>query len=372
MRLSRRYRPRASSLLFVGVTAFLGIGAIQQDPNLLPLVFGVAISVVIISGVVGGGMLMGVRPKRLGVAPAQVGVAYRVRYEVRSAARLLPSFALQIAEQRSPRRTPESERWERFFSMEDGAGRAFIAQIGPRERVRSIGRLTPIRRGVCVLRGVEVGSGFPFGLFYKLVIAHQPARLLVRPRVHTLRSGAMPVLMSRMGREAQTDRKRRVGDEFFALREYMPGDSPRFVAWRTSARLGTLVVREHADRSSRRVRLVLLVAPEASHDDAERAIELFASLASGLVRTDVALHVDIPQAGTRYDDARPAAIEQVLDTLALFDAAQAPPASLPASRDAVLIVRTDEAAGLPAPPAGALVYTSNDLERLTVMQEASA
>ena len=34
---------------------------------------------------------------------------------------------------------------------------------------------------------------------------------------------------------------------FSSLREYAPGDDPRQIHWRTTARLGRLVVREHVD-----------------------------------------------------------------------------------------------------------------------------
>lgn len=365
MRLRRRYRPKASSLIFVGVTAFLGAGAVQQEPNLLPLVFGFAITAVVLSGVVGGGMLMGVRPRRSVVGPAQVGSALRIRYELRSASRFLPAFALRIRETSSPKKAADTDHWERHFEGDTDSGRAFVAQLGPGESVYATARCVPTRRGVAHLLGVEVGSAFPFGVFHKAVIADQPARVLVRPRVSALRSGAMPELLSRAGRESQTSRRRRTGDEFFSLREYTPGDPPRFVAWRSSARMGSLVVREHAERSSRRVRLVLVCSPGATEEDQERAIELFASIASGLARTDVALHIEIPQGGTRYDASSEASVDQALDALAALDANAAVPESLRDSSDAVVYVRTDEAAGLPAPPAGARVHTSRDLERLT-------
>ncbi|MEM1423999.1 MAG: DUF58 domain-containing protein, partial [Planctomycetota bacterium] len=248
MRLRRRYRPKASSLIFVGVTAFLGAGAVQKSPNLLPLVFGFAITAVVLSGVVGGGMLMGVRPRRSVVGVAQVGAPLRVRYELRSVSRFLPAFALRIRETPSPKRAAPDARWERCFGGDTGIGRAFVAQLGAGEAVRATARCVPTRRGVAHLVGVEVGSAFPFGVFHKAVIAEQPARVLVRPRVSALRTGAMPELLARDGRESQTSRRSRTGDEFFALRDYVPGDPPRTVAWRSSARMGTLVVREHADR----------------------------------------------------------------------------------------------------------------------------
>ncbi len=361
MRLQRKYRPRASSLLFVGVTAFLGIGAIQADPNLMPLIFGVAIAGLVSSGLVGGMMLMGLRPRRLPLGSAQVGTVFRVRYELESRARFLPSFALGISETPSPKRRPG---WEEYFSREGGAGRAFVAQVGPRESVRAVGRFEPVKRGACAFCGVEVTSGFPFGLFHKVVASRQGARVLIRPRVRALRPGAVPRLLSRLGHEAQTSRKRRTGEEFFSLREYVEGDSPRFIAWRTSARLDTLVIREHAERTWHRVRALLLVSPEAASEDVERAIELYASLSSALVRTEVSLSMRVPQASASFDGARPASIGALLDALALLDHTSPVPEAFESTREALVLVRTDEVSGLPTAPAGCIVFTSRDLDRL--------
>ena len=342
------------------MTGFLGAGAIQTNPVLLPLVFGVALFVVLVSGVVGGTMLMGLRPKRRSVRTAQVGTPFRVRYEVRSCARILPSFALQIAESAHKK----NDGWKRYFSEEGGVGRAFIAQIGPGEAVEAIGTFDPTRRGVCEFTGVEVSSGFPFGLFHKLIEVTQPATLLIRPRVRRLHPSSLPRLLSRDGAESPTSRKQRSGDEFYALREYVPGDSPRFIAWRTSARAGTLVVREHSERLSRRIRAVLLVSARAADEDRERAIELFASLVNLMVGADVTVRAEMPQTSSVFQDVGAHTIGPVLDALARFEARGEMGGALPPSRDATIVVRTDEATGLVSVGTDDAVLTSSDLERL--------
>lgn len=367
MKLRRKYKLRWSSFLYVGVMAFLGIGAVQTSPLLLPLVFGVALSALLVSGLIGGAMMMGLRFRRSLLRPAQVGVPVRMRYELRSRARFLPSFSIQIAELSGP----GADGWERLFSTEGGHGRAFVAQIGPRERVVATGVLKPIRRGVCTLKGVEVSSGFPFGLFHKSVVSDQGGRLLVRPRVRRLRPGAIPELLRGSGAESATARRKRTGDEFFALREYAPGDSPRFVAWHASARTGTLVVRQHAERKAARVRLALVLAGREGAS-AERAIELFASLAHALSGAGVALSVDIPHADVMIPERRwnqGAMLEHTLDTLASLDVGSPALRSALTPADSTAVVITD--GGRPGGIASdALMLSHDDLDRLTLIDDA--
>jgi uncharacterized protein (DUF58 family) len=57
------------------------------------------------------------------------------------------------------------------------------------------------------------------------------------------------------------------GQDLYALRDYVPNDSARYVHWKASARYGSLMVREFAREDDCRVLLVLdphLAAPPAS------------------------------------------------------------------------------------------------------------
>jgi uncharacterized protein (DUF58 family) len=66
---------------------------------------------------------------------------------------------------------------------------------------------------------------------------------------------------------------------FHALREYVTGDDLRLIHWRSTARTGTLMVRQQADPSQPHATIVLDVH-QASYDDAtfEAAVEAAASL----------------------------------------------------------------------------------------------
>jgi len=84
---------------------------------------------------------------------------------------------------------------------------------------------------------------------------------------------------------------------FHALREYVPGDDLRHVHWRTAARVGQLMVREHVDTSLPRV-VVLLDDRAAAYSDPE-AFESAADACASVVvaALNAGLHVSLHTSG---------------------------------------------------------------------------
>jgi hypothetical protein len=74
--------------------------------------------------------------------------------------------------------------------------------------------------------------------------------------------------------------------ELHTLREYVPGDDQRHVHWRTSVRVGTLMVRQFID--TRRWHLALVLGTSrrdyASDDEFELAVSMVASLGARALR----------------------------------------------------------------------------------------
>lgn len=86
---------------------------------------------------------------------------------------------------------------------------------------------------------------------------------------------------------------------FVSMRDYVAGDDPRLIHWPTTARTGTLMVREHVEVRRPEFTIVVDAAPGASTDvDFEEIVDVAATLAvhalrSGLdvvVRTTSAVH----------------------------------------------------------------------------------
>jgi uncharacterized protein (DUF58 family) len=193
------------------------------------------------------------------------------------------------------------------------ASRLFGASLVARDRVRPggtvpvpivrlrPGRVTRVaypvptsRRGVIEVGPLQISRRDPLALVSVVRRYGGAVRVWVRPRVHPI--AAVPVGLSR-SMDGRVDRVPHGSITFAALREYVVGDDLRRVHWRTSARVGELMVRENVDTSLPRVVVVLDDRAEAHGPGAEgestfeSACEAAASVIVAAAREDV--HVEL-------------------------------------------------------------------------------
>jgi uncharacterized protein (DUF58 family) len=151
----------------------------------------------------------------------------------------------------------------------------------------------------------------PLGLA-ALARAHGDAvKVWVYPRILPLTAVPAGVVRSLDGR---VDRVPHGSITFDALREYVVGDELRHVHWRTSARVGELMVREHLDTSLPRI-VVLLDDRAAAYPRAteafESACEAAASVVAAAVREELPVALRLvggaaaSSGGRRAETARP-------------------------------------------------------------------
>ena len=101
----------------------------------------------------------------------------------------------------------------------------------------------------------------------------------MRPRRHPL--GLLPSGRLR-DLEGPTREVSKGTASFHQLREYVPGDDMRHIHWRTSARTGTLMVKQLVDTT--RPEIVVIVDNRLSAvdaDDFEEVVEVAASILAG-------------------------------------------------------------------------------------------
>lgn len=136
------------------------------------------------------------------------------------------------------------------------------------------------RRGPLVLAGGYIARPDPIGLFRALVHIPEPRTTLILPKRYPLPPLDLPgknqyqrggvALASGVGE----------AEEFVALRDYRRGDSMRRIHWRSTARLGKLVVKECQDEFLVRHALVLdTYCPPERDGLFEEAIAVAASFA---------------------------------------------------------------------------------------------
>ena len=138
------------------------------------------------------------------------------------------------------------------------------------------------RRGVLPVGPLELRRHGLAGLTESRAVLGETVDVRVVPRVLPVR-GLPPGV--RRGQVGADERVERGGTDLVGLREYVPGDDLRRLHWATSARTGTLMIREDADPARPHL-AVLLDDRVASHPDVdgfEDAVEVAASLLSTAV-----------------------------------------------------------------------------------------
>jgi uncharacterized protein (DUF58 family) len=153
------------------------------------------------------------------------------------------------------------------------------------------------RRGLVAVGPLRVTRGDPLGLIRLSRTYGSAATVWVHPRIHLLR--AVPAGMAR-SLDGRIDKVPHGTITFDSLREYVVGDELRRVHWRSSAKVGELMVREQLDTSEPTI-VVLLDDRAAAHphmrdgtaDSFEAACEAAASIIVAAVREDlpISLHL---------------------------------------------------------------------------------
>src|SRR5918996_6284842 len=144
-----------------------------------------------------------------------------------------------------------------------------------------------LRRGVYSSGSVRLQTGSPAGLVRSTRSVDVASDVTVVPRWVELRS--FPILEpSSFPFDVLHERARTgAGEEYLGVRGYRPGDPPRWVHWKSSARAGHLVVREFEEEVASRVALVVAGADEGVPPDSafEAVVEAAASIAIYALQT---------------------------------------------------------------------------------------
>jgi uncharacterized protein (DUF58 family) len=157
-----------------------------------------------------------------------------------------------------------------------------VPRLARGDRAQVSFELSTARRGTVVAGAYEAVSSDPLGLARRRLSVSGPARCIVLPRVEPLATVVPEGLDLRAENGISAAERLIVGTSM--LRHYAQGDDLRRVHWRTTARVGELMVRDGGDldEPDRIATTVLLdVGDEATPaDELERAVEVAASVLS--------------------------------------------------------------------------------------------
>ncbi|MGQ0839626.1 DUF58 domain-containing protein [Actinokineospora sp.] len=158
-----------------------------------------------------------------------------------------------------------------------------IPLLGPGERVKVEYRIPTERRGVRRVGPLTLRRRGLAGLAESRTSVGEIIEVRVVPRVLPVR-GLPPG--ARRGQIGADERVERGGTDLVGLREYVPGDDLRRLHWATSARTGTLMIREDADPA--RPHLAVLLDDRAESYPLARQFEDAVEVAASLVNAALA------------------------------------------------------------------------------------
>jgi uncharacterized protein (DUF58 family) len=190
-----------------------------------------------------------------------------------------------------------------------------IGELGPLDRTEQVGMIPTRRRGLFPIGPWSIERTDPFRLAVGRRQSDAVSQIIVHPRIYHLSGPYGP--MHTVEDEAIV---RTAGSDplsgFVSLREYVDGDDPRLIHWPTSARMGTLMLREHVELRRPEFTVVLdAVDTAADADDFEEMADVAASVAVHALASGVTVRL---RTTARGFPGSPRAIEretQVLDLL---------------------------------------------------------
>lgn len=327
-------------VFYVAATIVLLAAATNTGNNGLFLVVATMIAVFLVSA-----WLARTNVRDLDLELDELGELYanspcHLRFRLRHQGRLLPRWLLLL--------TIDPDDVEPPVRARRRPSPILVPSLAPGEETRGRLELMMRRRGLRRVRAVHVVSLFPLGLFRKGRHLATDLEILVFPEIFGA-ALSRPAEAGRSGEE--TSRRPGWGHDLYALRDYRPGDDPRHMHWKQSARLGRLIFQQRQSEASQRLAIVFdnAVGPLDSEADRRRFERLVSEAATaaldflddGFEVSLVTRDVRLPFATGRRQR------RHILEVLALVEAlpAEARPLAAPLQASRSLELSMSETSG---------------------------
>ncbi|HXX93521.1 MAG TPA: DUF58 domain-containing protein, partial [Planctomycetota bacterium] len=311
------FRVNPRGWIYLALTLSVAFAAGFKGNNLLFAIFCLLVALFLVTAVLT--VLVARRMEVSRVLPESVlaGDLFSVGIKLRNGKRLWPAVCLRFEDRLSHDGRPAPLQ----------PTPVWLPLARPGARVRATYYMNAHERGWASLGPFTVTSEYPPGLFTYRQVLPVEDRILVFPRLGTFNRHVIHTLFSRADPAQRPTSAFESGDEEFAsLREYRPGDHPRKIHWKMSARLqDKLLVREY-ETAKVRDALVLLdtFIPGAGDPRRRLRLERAITFAATLVETllgdsyTVTFKAFAPEPVTLDLEPRRGALDELLGSLAVL------------------------------------------------------
>ena len=313
--LTRMSLPR-EGVIYLMMISMLLIGSLLGRSNLLLLVFCMMVGPFVINGQLTLMMLRNLQVGRRLPHRIMVGETTSVEILVENRKRWFATWLLMANDRIESRRERINARvlYMRIPSQQERSGHY---------------RLRLMQRGRYEFGPINLSTRYPFGLVQRSVTKRIFDEVLVYPRIGQLTAAWRRE--NQAAAELVQKPRTRMGiydDEVHHLREYRPGDNPRAIHWRSSARRNELIVREyHQSRDYDFCVAIDLWEPssptEADSDRTEGALSFAASLCVDHLMRSRDSRLTVVFYGRSFQSlvaqSGPGSLNEVLDAFALVE-----------------------------------------------------
>ena len=254
------------------VLAFIVGGAVLREVNLLVLLAGLLTAPFLLSWLWGRIALFKISIFRTSDDRVFANEPLRVHWGIAPARWTTPTWNVVIMESWSGAEGP-SRRSER------------VRLVIPRARLGQVTwdsyAVAFPERGKVTAGPATISTRFPLGLFESYRTITHSRQLVVWPERGQLTPQWHQLLQRlRVGQQLPLSQRGMADGEYYGLREWRPGDSRRWIHWRTSARLGTLTVREFQQQRDESLALLvdLCRRDEQQREPIERVVSFLATV----------------------------------------------------------------------------------------------
>ena len=222
-------------LWYVLLSIVVAIAATNTGNNSLYMVMAMVLAVLILSGILSRENVRGLEIELQPPGEVFANRPFSVGFTLKSRARFFP-------------------RWFLLFTVSKSAQPMLVTFL-PKQG-RSVGQLEMMirTRGRHQFPHAHVSSLFPFGFFRKGVRYPVDLDVLVYPEIFEAASTRQTEAAQQMGEDAS--RRAGWGHGLHSLRQFRPGDDPRGIHWKQTARTGSLVYMERESEQSRRLAIL--------------------------------------------------------------------------------------------------------------------
>ena len=248
---NQRLRWTREGLIYFAVWLGLLATGLQQQINLILLVAGLAAGPVVGSIFVSATMLRKLRISRRVPAYVFSGEPLTLDYTLNNDRRFVAALALILSDELVP--------VDRVVSGSLGLSPVmFFPRVAGQARARIRWQGISPKRGRYRFKTLDLATRSPFGLLERRVAIGEPGQLIVYPAI-----GQLTRRWQWLHREASETRRGARHDrstqqqEYHGLRDYRPGDSYRWIHWRTTARLGQPMVKEFEQQHEQDMAILL-------------------------------------------------------------------------------------------------------------------